>query len=220
MGDWGCTTGRSAPDCTVGPRSGPDQAPIAPSGPDRAPIAPSGPDCAVGPRSGRDCAVTRSFASESYKAASSATPAVRMVPGRSARILGGCGAVGDIARAYFFRVPRYCVGALLKERPKEALALLALHKQASGQPPLHFRKLCFPAESFRVSAQIGSGTLVWGGCEVRFHEGSTSAPPGFHEFCEGCGVVRALKRARHAVGDLVSWAFEPLVLVGDWGDAD
>ena len=36
-----------------------------------------------------------------YKAASSATLAVRMVPGRSARILGGCGAVGDIARAYF-----------------------------------------------------------------------------------------------------------------------
>ena len=33
MGGWGCTTGRSGPDCTV-----------------------------VGPRSGRDCAVTRSFA--------------------------------------------------------------------------------------------------------------------------------------------------------------
>ena len=32
MGGWGCTTGRSGPDCTVGPRSG------------------------------RDCAVTRSFA--------------------------------------------------------------------------------------------------------------------------------------------------------------
>ena len=50
MGGWGCTTGRSGPDCTVGPRSGPiapsgpDRAPIAPSGPDRAPIAPSGPD--------------------------------------------------------------------------------------------------------------------------------------------------------------------------------
>ena len=34
MGGWGCTTGRSGPDRTVGP--------IAPSGPDRAPIAPSG----------------------------------------------------------------------------------------------------------------------------------------------------------------------------------
>ena len=60
-----------------------DRAPIAPSGPDRAPIALSGPDRAPsGPdHAGRDCAVTRSFALESYKAASSATPAVRMVPG-------------------------------------------------------------------------------------------------------------------------------------------
>ena len=81
----------SGPDCTVGPRPRLHRAPIAPSGPDRAPIAPSGPD------QGPDCAVTRSFA---YKAASSATPAVRMVPGRSARIPGGCGAVGDVARAY------------------------------------------------------------------------------------------------------------------------
>ena len=44
------------------------------------------------------------------------------------------------------------------------------------------------AESFRVSAQIGSG-VVRGGPEVRFfHEGSTRVPPGFHEdstrFCE------------------------------------
>ena len=65
------------------------------------------------------------------------------------------------------------------------------------------------AESFGVSAQIGSG-VVRGGPEVRFHEGSTRVPPGFHQgstrvpkgFCEGCGVVRALKRAPHAVGDI------------------
>ena len=61
------------------------------------------------------------------------------------------------------------------------------------------------AESFGVSAQIGSG-VVRGGPEVRFHEGSTRVPPKFHEgstrFCEGCGVVRALKRAPHAVGDV------------------
>ena len=47
---------------------------------------------------------------------------------------------------------------------------------------------------------------VRGGPEVRFHEGSTRVPPKFHEgstrFCEGCGVVRALKRAPHAVGDV------------------
>ena len=52
------------------------------------------------------------------------------------------------------------------------------------------------AESFGVSAQIGSG-VVRGGHEVRFHEGSTRVPPRFHQgstrFCEGCGVVRALK---------------------------
>ena len=83
----------SGPDCTVGPRSGL----IAPSGPDRAPIAPSGPDCAVGPRSGRDCAVTRSFALQGGILSNTGG---KDGPGRSARILGGCGAVGDIARAY------------------------------------------------------------------------------------------------------------------------
>ena len=61
------------------------------------------------------------------------------------------------------------------------------------------------AESFGVSAQIGSG-VVRGGPEVRFHEGSTRVPPQFHQgstrFCEGCGVVRALKRAQHVVGDI------------------
>ena len=36
------------------------------------------------------------------------------------------------------------------------------------------------AESFGVSAQIGSG-VVWGGPEVRFHEGSTRVPPDFHQ---------------------------------------
>ena len=49
MGGWGCTTGRSGPDCTVGPRSGP--------GPNCAVGPRSGPDCAVGPGSGPDCAV-------------------------------------------------------------------------------------------------------------------------------------------------------------------
>ena len=71
--------------------SGSERAPIAPSGPNRAPIAPSGPDQGE---------IALSLVALLYKAASSATPAVRMVPGRSARILGGCGAVGDIARAY------------------------------------------------------------------------------------------------------------------------
>ena len=74
----------------LAPRAGPGpisrRAPIGPRLRCRAPIA-------VGPRSGRDCAVTLIFALQSYNAASSAKP----VAGRSARILGGCGAVGDIA---------------------------------------------------------------------------------------------------------------------------
>ena len=81
MGGWGCATGRSGRDCTVGPRSGPGctvgplpsgpyRAPIAPSGPDRAPIAPSRPDQGE---------IALSLVALLYKAASSATPAVRMV---------------------------------------------------------------------------------------------------------------------------------------------
>ena len=56
---------------------------------------------------------------------------------------------------------------------------------------------CFSptAESFGVSAQIGSG-VVRGGPEGRFHKGSTWVPRVFHE------VVRALKRAPHADGDV------------------
>ena len=40
------------------------------------------------------------------------------------------------------------------------------------------------AESFGVSAQIGSG-VVRGGPEVRFHEGSTRVPRGFHKVLRG-----------------------------------
>ena len=40
------------------------------------------------------------------------------------------------------------------------------------------------AESFRVSAQIGSG-VVWGGSEIRFHEGFTRVPRGFHAVLRG-----------------------------------
>ena len=39
------------------------------------------------------------------------------------------------------------------------------------------------AESFGVSAQIGSG-VVWGGPEVRFHDGSTRVPRGSARWCE------------------------------------
>ena len=40
------------------------------------------------------------------------------------------------------------------------------------------------AESFGVSAQIGSG-VVRGGPEVRFHQGSTRVPRRFHEVLRG-----------------------------------
>ena len=60
------------------------------------------------------------------------------------------------------------------------------------------RSICSPtAESFGVSAQVGSG-VVRGGPEARFHEGSTKVPPGFHQgstrvqqgFCEGSTRVQ------------------------------
>ena len=81
---------RSGPDCTVGTRSGPDCTVDA----EWAPIAPSGPD---------QGAIALSLLALLYKVTRRhpATPAVRWVPGHSARILGGCGAVWDIARAYF-----------------------------------------------------------------------------------------------------------------------
>ena len=40
------------------------------------------------------------------------------------------------------------------------------------------------AESFGVSAQIGSG-VVRGSPEVRFHDGSTRVPPEFHQVLRG-----------------------------------
>ena len=62
------------------------------------------------------------------------------------------------------RHPTNCVFAWLQPR---GFAIIALPK------------ICFSptAESFGVSAQIGSG-VVWGGPEVRFHEGSTRVPRG------------------------------------------
>ena len=72
----------SGPDRAPIAPSGPDRAPIALSGPDRAPMAPSGPDRApiapAGPDQGE---IALSLVALLYKAASSATPAVRMVPG-------------------------------------------------------------------------------------------------------------------------------------------
>ena len=66
------------------------------------------------------------------------------------------------------------------------------------------------AESFGVSAQIGSG-VVRGGPEARFHEDSTRVPKGFHEgstrFCEGCGMVRAHFRTYFSGDWDVHWGY-------------
>ena len=55
------------------------------------------------------------------------------------------------------------------------------------------------AESFGVSAQIGSG-VVRGGPQLRFHEGSTRVPPEFHQVLRvvrgGLGSTRALRGQR------------------------
>ena len=69
--------------------SGPDRAPIEPSGPDQAPIAPSGPD---------QGAIALSLLALLYKVTSGilSNTGGEVGPG-FARILGGCGAVGDIA---------------------------------------------------------------------------------------------------------------------------
>ena len=63
-----------------------------------------------------------------------------------------------------------------------------------------------PNWGWLICPQQGSARVPPG-----FHQGSTRVPPGFHQgstrvprgstrFHEGCGVVRALKRATHAVG--------------------
>ena len=70
----------SGPDRAPIALSGPDRAPIAPSGPDREPIAPSGPDREPIAPSGPDRGeIALSLVALLYKAASSATPAVRTV---------------------------------------------------------------------------------------------------------------------------------------------
>ena len=50
------------------------------------------------------------------------------------------------------------------------------------------------AESFGVSAQIGPG-VVQGGPQVRFHEGSSRVPPGFHEVLRGLRGGASTKRS-------------------------
>ena len=59
-----------------------------------------------------------------------------------------------------------------------------------------------------VTRGLGSGCVVFSGVSAQIGSGVVRGvvPPGFHQgstrFCEGCGVVRALKRAPRAVGDI------------------
>ena len=92
----------------------------------------------------------------------------------------------------------FCDGASIK---KSTACCWGYHLSYLFLCAFPFLSYFLTAERFRVSAQIGSGVV--GAAEVRFHEGSTRVPPGFHErgfhqgyqgstrFCEGCGVVRA-----------------------------
>ena len=98
-----------------------------------------------------------------------------------------------------------CVGtSTVKFALKESSSNLskAREEHALCQPGKSYGLFSPTAESFGVSAQIGSG-VVRGGLEVRFHEGSTRVPPDFHEVLQGLrGGARALKRAPHAFGDI------------------
>ena len=77
---------------------------------------------------------------------------------------------------------------------------ISLWGKFRADPVLRTWAMCFSptAESFGVSAQIGSG-VVRGGPEVKFHKGSTTRVP--QGFCEGRGGA-GIKRAPHAVGDI------------------
>ena len=124
--------------------------------------------------------------------------------------------------------PKFGFGAILLGGGRKLGAVVppgfGVKGTAKGKKPFNFSPT---AESFGVSAQIGSG-VVRGGPEVRFHEDSTRVPPGFHQgstrvppgfhqgstrvppgfhqgstrFCESCEVVRPLRKAPHAVGHI------------------
>ena len=93
-----------------------------------------------------------------------------------------------------FSVPRRWtqnagIECLHNSRGCNAWQSLQTQSARSGVPPVFlfsffFQKIYISlsptAESFGVSAQIGSG-VVRGDPELRFHQGSTRVPPGFHQ---------------------------------------
>ena len=90
------------------------------------------------------------------------------------------------------QVAEWCWGHGVERRPQGRFLRLdpELEVCAVGQLEGLVSLFFSPAESFGVSAQIGSG-VVRGSPEVRLYKGSTRVPPRFHEsstrLCEGCG---------------------------------
>ena len=72
-------------------------------------------------------------------------------------------------------------GCQNKNKSKHSIFLILVFAQHSFSGCRFFPPT---AESFGVSAQIGSW-MVRGSPEVRFHEGFTRVPPGFHEVLRG-----------------------------------
>ena len=79
------------------------------------------------------------------------------------------------------------VSFLTNRWPEKSWVMRELGPPRRGPRCPFFKNICSfspTAESFGVSAQICSG-VVRGGPEVRFHEGSTRVPRGFHEVLRG-----------------------------------
>ena len=98
----------------------------------------------------------------------------------------------------------YALRQSLRWRIEAGLPVLLADCSQFQQSLARTSAFCFfppTAESFGVSAQIGSG-VVRGGPEVRFHEGSTRDPPWFHEVLRGLRGGASTKIAPHAVGDI------------------
>ena len=96
-------------------------------------------------------------------------------------ITRGCG--GFAALRSPERLDLLLPGLLRASHPHGAEGTGELFDRFPGRGPVSLKGCVFfspTAESFGVSAQIGSG-VVRGSSEVRFHEGSTRVPPGFHQ---------------------------------------
>ena len=88
------------------------------------------------------------------------------------------------------------MGNVTRNRNETEEALKDTRKWRHGAANIFFSPT---AESFGVSAQIGSG-VVGGGPEVRFQQGSTRVPRGFHEVLRGLRGSASTKEHRMLLG--------------------